>query len=116
MRFGCGEMARDLIFGQSRLSPVTATVGGSIVVCRVVPSASKSCVASINQGELKVRVAAPPVDGKANAELTRFLAKLFGVSKSSVQILKGETGKRKKLFVGGLGPEEILKKLEKEGQ
>lgn len=107
-------MARQMTLGQPGRSPATVAEGGTTLSCRVVPSASKSCVAAVGPGELRVRVAAPPVDGKANAELTRFLAKLLGVPKSSVQILKGGAGKLKKLSVAGLGPDEIMKILERE--
>ena len=46
-------------------------------------------------GRLRVRVAAPAVDGKANAELVRFLAEAFGVARANVTLLRGDTGRRK---------------------
>jgi len=59
--------------------------GGSLVFAvRVAPRASKTAAAGEHDGALKVRVAAPPVGGAANAELTRFLAKRLGVSAVSV--------------------------------
>ncbi|HMT07444.1 MAG TPA: DUF167 domain-containing protein [Pyrinomonadaceae bacterium] len=65
------------------------------ITVRVVPRASKSEVVGEIDGVLKVRIAAPPVDGAANAELVKLLAKHFSVSKSSVEIVSGATSKTK---------------------
>jgi uncharacterized protein YggU (UPF0235/DUF167 family) len=53
---------------------------------------------------LKARVSAPPVEGKANAALTVLLAKTLGLSKSSVRIAAGQTGRLKSVEVEGLDP------------
>lgn len=53
---------------------------------------------------LKARVAAPPVEGEANAALTQLLARTLGVSKSSVRIAAGQTGRLKQVEVEGLDP------------
>ena len=94
-------------------SPVTDGADGALIFCRVVPSASKNAVAEFGASEVRVRIAAPPVDGKANVELTRFLAKLLGLPKSSVRILKGESAKNKKVAVLGMGREEVETRLKK---
>ena len=73
--------------------------GEIIFTARVVPRASKSEIVGELDGALKVRVAAPPVDGAANAELIKFLAKTFSVSKSEVEILSGETSKTKQVKI-----------------
>ena len=52
-------------------------------------------------GQLKVRIAAPPVDGAANAELIKLLARHFDVAKREVTIVSGETSRVKKVRVGG---------------
>lgn len=66
------------------------------LLIRVVPSASKTeIVGWMADGCLKIKIAAPPVDGKANQELIEFLAKTFGVSKSDVEIVSGQTSKKK---------------------
>jgi uncharacterized protein (TIGR00251 family) len=58
---------------------------GSVTIdVRVIPRASRSEVVGLHDGALKVRLAAPPVDGAANAELIKLLAKKFGVAKSEV--------------------------------
>ena len=66
---------------------------------RAVPSTSKSEIVGCYDGALKVRLAAAPVDGAANAELVKVLAKFLDVSKSSVEIISGETSKTKQVKV-----------------
>jgi uncharacterized protein (TIGR00251 family) len=72
-----------------------------LIGVRVVPRASRSEIVGLVDGVLKIRIAAPPVDGAANAELVKVLAKAFGVSKSSVGILSGETSKTKRIRISG---------------
>jgi len=72
-----------------------------ILDIRVIPRASKTQIVGMHDGALKVRIAAPPVDGAANAELVKVLAKAFGVSKSSVEIIFGETSKTKRIRITG---------------
>jgi hypothetical protein len=60
---------------------------------------------------LKIKVTAPPVDSAANELLVEFLADLLGISKSSVQILKGQTSRSKIVQIFGLKTDQILKKL-----
>lgn len=62
---------------------------------RISPSAKKSEILGWEDGFLKIKIAAPAIEGKANAELTRFLAKIGHVSKSQIVIVKGDTSKIK---------------------
>lgn len=66
---------------------------------RVQPRASKDEIVGPMGDSLKVRITAPPVDGKANAHLIKYLAKAFGVPRSQVQLLSGETGRDKRLRI-----------------
>ncbi len=75
--------------------------GNLIFAVRVVPRASKSEIVGEHNGALKIRIASPPVDGAANAELIKLLAKKFAVSKSAVEILSGQTSKTKQLKITG---------------
>ncbi len=68
---------------------------------RVAPRASRNRVVGLQDGALKVALTAPPVDGAANEALRKLLAKTFGVSKSSVEIVRGERGRTKLLRVQG---------------
>ena len=61
----------------------------------VQPGASRTEVTRTHGDALKVRLAAPPVDGKANAELLRFLAEVFGVPRRNVTLLRGESSRAK---------------------
>lgn len=66
---------------------------------RVVPRASRSEIVGEHNGALRVRLAAPPVDGAANEELIRLLAIALGVGRSAVEIVTGHTSKTKTLRV-----------------
>lgn len=66
---------------------------------RVQPKASQDVFADIQEDRIRVRITAPPVDGKANQYLVKFLAKTFGVPKSAVDIKSGETGRNKHLCI-----------------
>jgi len=62
---------------------------------RVIPRASKSEIVGEHDGSLKVRLKSPPVDGAANEELVRLLSKEFAVSRSTIEIVSGQTSKLK---------------------
>lgn len=81
--------------------------GEIVFTVRVVPRASRSSVAGEHDGALKVRVAAPPVDGAANEELIRCLARLFGVPARNVEITGGQTAKLKQIRVKGASREQL---------
>lgn len=70
-----------------------------ILHCRLQPKASSDEFVGAQGDELKIRITAPPVDGKANAHLQAFVAKAFGVAKSRVSIEKGELGRSKRLRI-----------------
>jgi uncharacterized protein (TIGR00251 family) len=69
---------------------------------RAQPRASRSEVAGIHNGALRIRIAAPPVDDQANTELIRFLARALGVAKSAVRIAAGRSGRSKTVEVDGV--------------
>ncbi len=68
----------------------------------VQPRAKASAVAGRHGDAVKIRLAAPPVDGAANEELVRFLAEALGVPRSAVRIARGHTGRRKTVVIEGL--------------
>lgn len=70
-----------------------------LLTLRLQPRASRDEIAGPYGDALKVRITAPPVDGKANAHLLRFLAELFDVAPSSVELLSGETGRDKRVRI-----------------
>jgi uncharacterized protein len=71
---------------------------------QVVPRAPRSEIAGEHDGALRVRIAAPPVDGAANKELIRILARVFQVSRSAVEISSGQTSKHKQVRITGATP------------
>jgi uncharacterized protein (TIGR00251 family) len=75
---------------------------------RVVPRASKSQIVGEHDGALRVRIAAPPVDGAANAELIITLAKAFRVQRSAVEITGGHSSKLKQVSVIGATPKALI--------
>ena len=68
---------------------------------QVVPRASRIAVGGMLGERLRVAVTAPPVDGAANAAVIDALAEAFGVPRRSVQIVRGETGRRKTVRITG---------------
>ena len=77
----------------------------------VYPNAARNEVLGFTNGVLRVKVTAPPVKGKANRELITFLSRLLGVSKGSVNIIKGHATRNKVVAIDGLSQEEVMKRL-----
>jgi hypothetical protein len=77
----------------------------------VQPGAKSAEVSGEHDGALKLRINAPPVDGKANAAVIAFLAECCGVSKSKVTLLSGDTNRRKRLRITGVSAETVAKQL-----
>jgi uncharacterized protein (TIGR00251 family) len=75
------------------------TLEGWLLTVHVQPGAKRSEAAGLHGDALKVRVAAPPVEGRANAALIAFLADAFGVPKKSVTVVRGATSRRKTILV-----------------
>lgn len=73
----------------------------------VQPRASRDEVCGLSCGALRVRVSAPAVEGKANKALVEFLSSLLGVSKTQIQIISGEKGRRKLVQVKGISLDEL---------
>jgi len=73
--------------------------GDLILDLRIQPRASRDEIVGWQGERIKVRITAPPVDGKANAHLLAFLAKSCGVAKSRVHLLSGETGRDKRVRI-----------------
>lgn len=68
-----------------------------ILDCHLQPKASGDEFAGLHGERLKIRLTAPPVEGKANAHLMAFLAKAFGISKSQVSLISGELNRQKRV-------------------
>jgi hypothetical protein len=79
----------------------------------VKPRSRTDALDGESQGALLVRLAAPPVEGRANAALARLLGRVVGVAPSSVKILRGATGREKLLKFEGLSAAALRDRLEK---
>jgi uncharacterized protein len=78
---------------------------------RVKPRASRSRILRADGLSIEASIAAPPVDGAANAELLALLAGVLGVSKSSLRLVQGETGKNKVVEVTNVDGAEATRRL-----
>lgn len=84
---------------------------GVTIECYVSPRAGKSRIKGERNGALAIALAAPPVEGRANEELIRFMAETLSVPSSRISVLRGQTGRTKLLFIQGAGKNEVLKLL-----
>ena len=93
---------------------VRRTNDGALVRLRVSPGAKANALKGL-YGESRVprlSVAAPPVDGKANAEVEKFVSGLFGVPKSDVSVVGGASGRDKTVLVRGAEPDLVRSRLD----
>jgi len=79
-----------------------------IFAVRVIPKSSKSEIVGEMGGALKIKINAPPVDGAANAELIKVLARRLKISKSAVEITSGQTSKHKQVRISGINRAALL--------
>lgn len=82
---------------------------------KVVPGAARSAIAGWLGDALKVRVAAPPERGRANAAVEALVAATLGVPESDVHVVAGGTSPRKTLVIEGLSDEEVRRRLSEAG-
>jgi uncharacterized protein (TIGR00251 family) len=91
------------------------TPQGAAFAVRVQPNAKKTAVVGVlGEGEnaaLKLALAAPPIDGRANEAAIEFLAEIFQVPRSHIQILKGETSRSKLIRISGKTAAELERRL-----
>jgi len=78
---------------------------------RVLPRSSKCELAGIHGDALKIRITAPPVEGRANEECIRFLSALLKVKRSDIAIAAGRKSKNKRVTVAGLTPDDVLRAI-----
>jgi uncharacterized protein (TIGR00251 family) len=93
-------MSTELPIQVHTLPFLRAQKDGSVLVdIHVMPNAAKTQTQGLHDGALKVRLHAPPVDGKANEALQAWLAETLNVPKSAVELVRGQTARRKQLCV-----------------
>ena len=87
---------------------LTAVPGGVEIAVLARPRASRSQVMGEHGGMLRIQLAAPPVDGEANAELLQTIVRLLGVARRQVTLVSGETSRRKRVRVEGVEPAAVV--------
>jgi hypothetical protein len=83
------------------------TEGGVVLTLQIQPRASKNEICGVQGNALKIRLTSPPVEGAANKLCREFLADLFDVPKSAVEIISGETSRHKRVRIASADPEKL---------
>lgn len=84
----------------------------STLPIQVIPNASVNAIVGWHNSFVKIRLQAPPLDGKANKALIRFLSKASGISKNQISIVRGETSRQKWVAFAGITHTDLLQRLE----
>ena len=85
---------------------------GAALAVRVVPRSKREEISAIlDDGTLKIRITAPPVEGKANRALIEFLSRVLDVPKSSIEIIAGEKGKNKLVAILDLDAQVVNQRI-----
>jgi uncharacterized protein (TIGR00251 family) len=92
-------------------APIHQVAGGTRLRVRVLPRASRTEVAGIQGDWVRIRLAAPPVDGAANDELLRFLAERLAVPRSGVHLVSGSTRRTKVVMISRISLEQVSTRL-----
>jgi uncharacterized protein len=95
------------------IEPIRVVDGGVELRIRLQPNASKSEIVGLHGDSIKMRVQAKPVEGEANKAAVKLIAKTAGVSKSSVDLVRGASSRNKVFYVACESPGEVVKKLRK---
>ena len=85
--------------------------GGVYISLHIQPGAKREAVAGLFGTALKIALNAPPVDGKANAALQRFLAEKLGIPKKNITLCSGAASRDKRVFAAGITIEQAEKLL-----
>lgn len=89
------------------MSIVESTEGGVLIRVKAVPGAKREQVAGVLGNRLKIKVSAPPEDGKANAAICALIAKTLGVKAGTISVVSGMTNSEKMVRVDGVSVEGV---------
>jgi uncharacterized protein len=89
----------------------TETPDGVTIPIRALPRARRTALDGVIDGALRVRLAAPPVEGAANKAILQYLAEVLGVPKRDLDLVSGEQGRHKLVRVRGLSSDEVRQRL-----
>ena len=87
---------------------ISPTADGALLRLKVVPNAPRTRVDGPHGDALKIRLQAPPVDGKANDALVRFLAETLACPRAAIRVSAGATGRWKSIQIAGLSPASVV--------
>ena len=90
---------------------ITPIAQGVCLEVQVQPRSSRNQVVGEQDGRLKIKLTAPPVEGEANQALINFLANLLELPRRNIKLLKGESSRHKLIEISGLNAEALLEKL-----
>lgn len=90
---------------------IRETTKGVLLPVRAVPRASKNEIQGIYNDAVKIRLTTPPVDGKANAALIKFLSKTLGVPRAHITLSNGDTGRNKIFLITGIARDALIEKM-----
>ncbi|NPU85436.1 MAG: DUF167 domain-containing protein [Syntrophaceae bacterium] len=91
--------------------PLTETKSGLMLKVRVLPRSSRTEASGVQDGALKLKIMAPPVEGQANEACLRFLAETLGIRKSQITLVTGQTSKTKTFALSGVDRRELEHRL-----
>lgn len=83
-----------------------------VLTLHIQPGAKKTEIVGLHGAALKIRLAAPPVDGKANAALIAFVAAKVGAGRTAVELLSGETSRAKRVRIAGMSEAAVRAALQ----
>lgn len=92
-------------------TPFHPHASGTLVDIVVQPRASTSEITGVHDGVVRLRIAAPPVDGAANSAVIALMSKTLHIRKSEMQIVSGHSGRRKRLLIRGLDVDVVQRAL-----
>ncbi len=93
------------------LPALRADGDGTVIRIRVVPRASRTRLAGLHGDLVKLRVAAPPVEGRANEEVVAHLADALGLRARDLALVAGDRSRTKTVRVAGLAPPDVARRL-----
>ena len=93
------------------MEAISATATGTLLRLRVQPRASSERLEGLGEGQVRLRLTAPPVAGAANAACLAFLAKTLGISRAQLQLQAGATSRNKLVHITGLTPAQVAAAL-----
>jgi uncharacterized protein (TIGR00251 family) len=91
--------------------PLTETKNGLALKVRVLPRSSRTEASGIQDGALKLKITAPPVEGQANEACLRFLAEALKIRRSQIALASGPASKTKTFAISGLDRRELEQRL-----